>query len=129
MDSAFFDKEKYKLKNLYLILEENDSILDSIKTAFREKKISKGTIIKIEGYIKNFTLNYFQRSSLKNIQVIEPKKIIKSTGEFKYDFVDDRLFGRLRLILKKDNKNIDGIFIKGKAVEGLKIIIQFLEVE
>ena len=128
MDAAFFDKDKIRFKELELEFEDNDDILANIKDAFNQYNISKGEVIKVEGYIKNFSLNYFQRSSLKNIQIIEPKKIVKAQGEFKYDFINKSLFGRIRIVYENNGKRFDGILLRGRATEGLKIKIRFMEV-
>jgi hypothetical protein len=128
VDSAFYTA-KTKIKELILIFDENDDIIEGIQEGMKTRQVSKATIEKASGYIKNFTLNYFQGSSLKNIQIQDEKKIMKSSGEFKYDFAHNKLFGRMRMLLKEGEKTQEGILIKGKAGEKLRIRLRYLETE
>ena len=126
INSQFLSND-IKMKELHLELEPNEKILDCIKEGFKKYNISKGEVINCEGFIKNFSLNYFQKSSLKNVKIINEKKIIMGIGEFKYNFIDDKIYGRLRIAYKDYNKVFDGILLNGKAGKSFKIIIRYLE--
>lgn len=125
--SEFFDPNKCKMKEIEIILDENDDILDCIKIAMKENNIRMADIILFEGDVINFSVNYFEKGSLKNVKFFEPHKITKGLGQFKYDYIKDAIFGRVRIIYLHKDKTFDGILMSGKAKNGFKITLSFME--
>jgi len=127
VNSEMYDPTKIKQKELELTLDENDDVLDCIKQAMRENNIHHANVVTFEGKVLNFSVNYFENSTLKNVKYFEPHEIVKGLGELKYDFIKDFIFGRVRIIYKHKDKNFDGILMSGKALSGFKIILTYLE--
>ena len=129
MDSQYFDNNKFQMNEMELIFDDNDNVLDGIKQAMYEHNISKAEIVGFKGKIRNISLNYFQKSSMKSIQIIEDKEVIRASGEFKFDFVRNTNFGRIRIMYKDEGKTFEGILVKAKAVDGLKITLRYLNIK
>jgi predicted DNA-binding protein with PD1-like motif len=128
MDSEFFNRDKVKIKDLVLVLDDGDNILDCIKQGMIENHVSKAEIIGFEGSIKNATVSYFQRSTMRNVELNDTKKVVKANGDFKMDFADNhRVFGRIRLIYLENDKTFEGILVRGHAAGELKITLQYME--
>ena len=127
MEATYFDKNKFKMKDLELIFDDNENVLEGIQKAMYEHTISKAEVIGFEGKIRNISINYFQKSSMKNIQIIESKEVVKAKGEFQLDFTRNTIFGRVRIMYKDMGKTFEGILVKAKAVDGLKITLRYLE--
>jgi hypothetical protein len=125
--SEYFDPNKSQMKEIDIILDENDDILDCIKLSMKENNIMMADIVLFEGEVINFSVNYFERGSLKNVKFFEPHTITKGIGQFKYDYIKDSIFGRVRIIYLHKEKTFDGILMSGKAKDGFKITLSYLE--
>jgi len=126
INSQMFDPNKIKMKEMELILDQNDDILECIKLTMKQNNISKANVITFEGNVLSLSVNYFENSSLKNVKYFEPHEIIRGLGELKYDFIKDSIFGRVRIIYKHKDKSFDGILMAGKASDGFKIVFTYL---
>jgi len=127
MNFEIFDSSKNKMKEMEIILDQNEDVLDSIKLVMKQHNITKANIIVFEGILMALSVNYFENSKLKNIKYFEPHEVIKGFGELKYDFIKNYLLGRIRIIYKHKDKNFDGVLMSGKAKEGFKIVFTYLE--
>ncbi len=127
VNSEMFDPSKSKVKEIELTLDENDDVLDCIKQTMKDNGIHHCNVVAFEGKMNNLNVNCFENSTLRSNKYMEPKEIVKGNGEFKYDIIGDRLFGRVRIIYKHKDKNFDGILMAGKAAEGFKIVMTYLE--
>ncbi len=114
-------------KELVIALNENDPILTSIKDAMKENNVYTAELVGMKGSIKNFRVNYFEKSSLKTISIFESCEVVKCSGEFKYDLGPDKLFGRGRINYRQKAKVFDGILASGFGCEGLEITLRFYE--
>jgi hypothetical protein len=126
MESKFYNG-KAEPKELVITLEENDPILISIKDALKENNVFTAELITMKGSIKNFKVNYFEKSSLKTISIFDSCEVVKCSGEFKYDLGPDKLFGRARINYRHKDKVFDGILNSGFACDGLEITLRFYE--
>ncbi len=127
LDSKIINKEDIKIKEIDIVLDENDDILNCIKQVIKENNITEVDIINFEGEVINFSVNYFEKGSLKNVKYFEPHMITKGMGQFKYDYIKDSLFGRIRINYTHIGKNFDGILMSGKAKDGFKITLKYME--
>jgi hypothetical protein len=127
MESKFY-KGKAEPKELVIVLDENDPILISIKDAMKANNVYTAEIVSMKGCIKNFKINYFEKSSLKTITVFEPCEVVKCSGEFKFDLGPDQLFGRARLNYRQKDKVFDGILMSGFGCSGLEVTLRFYEI-
>lgn len=119
---------KAEPKDLIIELEENEPILISIKKAMKVNNVYAAKVLSVKGSIKNFKVNYFEKSSLKTVYIFEPCEVVNCSGEFKYDLSQDQLFGRARIKYKQKGKVFDGILMSGFSCSGLEIILRFYEV-
>lgn len=110
--------EKKELIKLTLILEENDDILKSIEIGMKEHKIKSAEIIEIHGELLTGIINSLEEGK-KEINEIE---LIKATGKFK--FGGDDLWGKMN-IFTGTKKPLSGQLLRGRAKEGLKIILEY----
>ena len=127
LNSEMFDPNKTKMREMEIILDQNDDLLDSIKITMKQNNITKANVTVFEGKVQSLSVNYFENSSLKNVKYFEPHEIVRGLGELKYDFIKDSIFGRVRIIYKHKDKTFDGILMAGKASDGFKIIFTYLE--
>lgn len=128
MDSEFFDNKKGKMKELEMVLEDGEDIMESIKTAMIQNNISKGEIVRFEGKIKDANITYFQKSVLKNVEFDDPKEVVRANGEIKIDYSDNnRLFGRIRLIYMDSGKSFEGMMQRAKASGDFIIAIKYFQ--
>lgn len=127
LNSEMYDPNKTKMKEMELILDQNDDILECIKLTMKQNNIGKANVIVFEGKVQSLSVNYFENSSLKNVKYFEPHEIVRGLGELKYDFIKDSTFGRVRIIYKHKDKSFDGILMAGKASDGFRIVFTYLE--
>jgi hypothetical protein len=127
MSSEVFNSENSKMREMELTLEQNDDILDCIRLTMKENNIHKANVTAFEGPVLSLSVNYFENSSLKNVKYFEPHKITRGLGELKYDFIKDSIFGRVRINYIHKEKTFDGILMTGKASDGFKIVLTYLE--
>lgn len=127
VNSEMFDPSKSKVREMELILDENDDLLDCIKQTMKTNGLHRCNVISLEGKMNNLNVNCFENSSLRSNKYLEPHEILKGNGEFKYDVIQDRIFGRVRIIYRHKEKSYDGIVMGGKAADGFKIVISYLE--
>lgn len=127
LNSEMFDPNKIKMKEMEVILDQNDDVLESLKQVMKENNINKINVTSFEGKVQSLSVNYFENSSLKNVKYFEQHDIVRGLGELKYDFIKDSVFGRIRIIYKHKDKTFDGILMSGKASDGFKIVFTYLE--
>ncbi len=119
--SSEFFKHKMVKKHLAIELEENDSILDSIKLAMKTHSIKEASVDLMEGTIKTGKMSAFVGSAYKMLD-LNNSKIENASGHFKLNF--DTLFGSLH-ILARVGKPETGTLQKGIAGNGVKIRMGF----
>jgi len=125
MNSAYFNNNQVTFKEIELEFDENDDILKNVKIAMKENEISKAEIIEFKGFVKDTTINYVQGGTLKSTQHEGEREVLKGTGEFKLDYKDNSMFGRIRMQYIENGKHFDGILAKGVAGKELKLKMRF----
>jgi predicted DNA-binding protein with PD1-like motif len=121
-DAVLFNK-KVEKKILRLILDENDSILDSIKKGMQEQKIKECRVEDAGGEVKHAIINFmdgnkYKKMDLRNIQVL------RASGNFKLNF--DDLWGTMH-ISTGGKKPITGTLVNGNAGEGFELKLSFVQ--
>jgi hypothetical protein len=118
---------KIHKKKLIITLEEDDNIIKSIELAMRENFVSKASILSIFGKIKSGKVNFFKGSFYKS-QSIENKDIIMGAGHFELSNKTG-IFGNLKLLLFINNERDSFTLASGTACEGLKIEMEFFNLD
>ncbi len=116
---------KIQKKKLIIELSEGEDIYSCIKESMKINNVKKAGLIDINGEIKNASLNYFLGNSHKN-KLVKEIKILKSSGHFELS-KKTGLFGTIKISFKEENKNNNYTLVKAIAKEGLKIELEFFE--
>ncbi len=122
IDAALFSKKGLR-RSLTLILDEGDSIIDSIKASMQEHGLNEVRIEGAEGAVQETTINYFERSQFRST-VLNGNRIMVASGNYKLSYGE--LFGTFKLATE-DKPPIQGTLVKGKAAQGLTINLSFIE--
>ncbi|PIN84959.1 MAG: hypothetical protein COV47_04695 [Candidatus Diapherotrites archaeon CG11_big_fil_rev_8_21_14_0_20_37_9] len=122
VDAFLFNKKGLK-KNLVLELEEDESILTCIKQGMEQNNLEQVNVETIEGRMKECLINYFERNSFKS-SVLKDVDILIASGSFKSSYSE--LFGSMKIVTN-EKPPMQGTFVRGKASEGLKITLSFIE--
>ncbi len=121
-DAHLFNKKAIK-RNLTLILDEDDGILESIKAGMEKYRINEAKIESMEGKVKECLINYFERNNFKS-QILKNAPILMASGSFKLSYGD--LYGSMK-IATAEKPPMQGTVVKGKACQDLTIKMSFLE--
>ena len=122
VDAHLFKKKGVK-RELKLLFEDGDSILEGIKSGMREHGLDSVKIESMEGSVQEALINYFVGNSFKS-SVVKDKKIMLSSGGFRLSY--DELFGSMKIVTS-EKPPLHGTLVRGKAKDGLTINLSFLE--
>ena len=122
IDAHIFTKKGVK-RDLTLILDEDDGILESIKSAMKEHAIKEVKVEGIEGTLKECVINFFERSNFKSA-TLKNEKTMLASGSFKLSF--DDLYGSMK-IATEGKPPMHGTVVKGKAGQDLTLKLSFVE--
>ena len=122
IDAHLFNKKGVK-KYLSLELEDGEGILESIKKGMEEHELKEVKVEKIEGAVEEILLNYFEKGTFKS-SVLKDCKIIMASGNFKLSYGE--IFGQTKIVTD-DKPPVHGTLVRGKAKDGLKLSLSFLE--
>ena len=122
IDAHIFNKRGVK-KELTLVLDEGDSILDSVKRAMGEHNVPEVNVEEAEGTIKEGAINFFERSSYRNAQ-LRNSRVIRVSGNFKLSYGE--LYGTMK-IFTYDKPPLHGTLVKGAAAQGFTLKLSFVE--
>ena len=120
--SSTIIKEKIPIKNLKLVLENGDVLMDCIKQGMIENNVTKCDVASVCGKI-NGLVNCMQGHKFKSIQIKE-QEILKASGHFKYGYGE--LYGKLN-VFTSGRKPISGILVRGTALDGFEINLTFIQ--
>jgi len=112
-------------KELLLELSEDEDVFDSIKQGMLENNLNKVLVKKIEGHIKKAFINYMLGSRFKSRE-IQKIKVEDASGH--YELMGKDFFGNLHVIINEEGKRNTVTLTKGKASEGLKITLSFVQI-
>lgn len=121
-DAYLFNKKGVR-RNVTIILDEGDGIIESIRAAMNEHKISEAKLDALDGTIRDGVINFFERNQFKSANLKDAKVMIAS-GNFKLSYGE--IFGGMK-VATETKPPMHGTFVKGKAAEGLTINLSFLE--
>ena len=124
IDAFLFDKKGSK-KNLVLILDEDDGVIECIKQGMLEHKLELVKVESIEGSIKEAVINFFECGHFKSA-VIKNKVLLKVSGNFKLNYGE--LFGQMKIVTD-ERPPIHGTLVRAKANQDLKLTLSFIELE
>jgi hypothetical protein len=126
LDSLVVNGKIHK-KKLTIELEEGEDIHTSIKEAMLIHNVNKADLLRIRGIFSKASLNYFNRSAYKN-KDLENAQVIASSGHFKLSNKTG-LFGTIKTAFREGAKNNTYTLVKANAKEGLKIELEFIEMD
>ena len=106
-----------------MVLDEGDSILESIKIGMKQYGLNEVTVEGMEGKIKEGIASYMEGSRFmtKNFSNDE---VFNASG--KYRLQVDQLWGNIHVVLNP-KAPLNVTLVKGKASDGLKIELSFIE--
>ncbi|MFH1392048.1 MAG: DUF296 domain-containing protein [Candidatus Diapherotrites archaeon] len=124
VESHLFNGKGTK-KNLKLVLEQGDGVLESIKQGMKEHNLDKVQICSVDGKMQEAVINYFEGGNFK-ASVIKNKEILTASGSFTISY--DELFGQMKIITS-DKPPIHGTLVRGKGTDGFTINLTFVELK
>jgi len=122
IDTHLFSKKGVK-KYLSLELEDGEGILESIKKGMEEHDLKAVKVEKIEGPVEEILINYFEKGNFKS-SVLRDCTIMIASGNFKLSYGE--LFGQTKVVTD-DKPPMHGSLVRGKAKDGLKLSLSFVE--
>jgi len=120
--SSAIIKEKIPIKNLKLVLEKDDILLDCIKQGMIENNVTKCDVASVSGKI-NGLITCMDGHKFKSIELKE-QELLKASGHFKYGYGE--LYGKLN-VSTAGRKPFCGTLVKGTALEGFEINLTFIQ--
>jgi len=123
-DAHIFNGKGTK-KNLKLVLDQGDGLLESIKCGMQEHNLDKVQISSVDGKIHEAVINYFEGGNFK-ASVIKNKEILNASGSFNLSYGE--LFGQMKIVTE-DKPPLHGTLVRGKALDGFTINLIFVEVK
>ncbi len=121
-DAHLFMKKGVK-KNLTLVLDEGDSVLDSVRKAMQEHNVKEVTVEEADGTLKDGVINFFERNNYGSAQ-LKDTRVLRVSGNFKLSYGD--LYGKMN-ISTFDKPPLQGTLVRAKAGEGFKLVLSFVE--
>src|SRR3989344_4917088 len=122
IDAHIFNKRGVK-RQIELFFDEDDSILDSIKSAMNEHNVREVNIEEADGTMKEAVVNYFERSSYQS-KVLKDASIMRVSGNFKLSYGD--LYGKMN-IATFDKPPVQGTLVRGSAKAGFTLKLSFIQ--
>ncbi|MBI4044650.1 MAG: DUF296 domain-containing protein [Candidatus Diapherotrites archaeon] len=116
-----FYKNKMMKKQLVLELEENDSVLDSIKLAMKNHGVKECTVDYMDGTIRSGKMTAMVGQNFKTLN-LKDSKVIHASGGFKLSF--DELFGSMH-IMARVGRPETGTLANGTVAAGTVIKLGF----
>tara|TARA_Y100000310_G_scaffold71983_1_gene67918 strand:+ start:641 stop:1036 length:396 start_codon:yes stop_codon:yes gene_type:complete len=124
IDNHLFNGKGIK-KNLKLVLEQGDGLIESIKQGMKEHNLNKVQVGSVDGKIQEAVINYFEGGNFK-ASVIRNKEILNASGSFTISY--DDLFGQMKIVTS-DKPPVHGTLVRGKAEDGFIINLTFVEIK
>ena len=121
IDAHLFNKKGVK-KAIELIFDEDDNIIDGIKSAMQEHNVSEANVEEAEGLMKEVTVNYFERSSYQS-KTAKDAKIMRVSGNFKLSYGE--LYGKMN-VFTFDKPPLQGTVVRAKARAGFSLKLSFI---
>ena len=117
------NEEFPKKLSMTLVLDENDSIIESLKTGLKENNIREATIVGVSGKIKQAVIQFMDRGILKT-EEISNSEILRASGLISLS--GGALFGRMNI--SAGIKGVtSGTVLKGTAKERMQIHLTFFK--
>lgn len=123
VESHLFNKKGTR-KTLTLTLEEGDDVMSCIKQGMNEHSLKDVQVVDMQGKLKEGVINYMEGQHYKSMNLKE-QEIVRAAGNFKLSF--DELFGTMHITTSLKNP-LTATFVRGKAMDGLKIKLSFIEI-
>ncbi|MCR4335157.1 MAG: hypothetical protein NUV57_01320 [archaeon] len=124
VDAHLFNGKGIK-KNLKLVLDQGDGLIESIKQGMKEHHLDKVQVGFVDGKIQEAVINYFEGGNFK-ASVIKNKTILTASGSFTLSY--DELFGQMKIVTA-DKPPVHGTLVRGKAEDGFTINLTFVEIK
>ena len=106
-----------------LILDENDSILESIKLGMKEHGVKEVTVEGMEGTLKEGIGSYMEGSRFMTKNFANDD-VFNASGKYKLQV--DQLWGNLHVIVNQKSP-LNVTLVKGKSAQGLIVNLSFIE--
>ncbi len=120
---AYLFKKKGVKRQLTLVLDEDDSILECIKQGMQEQGLTDVTVEGMDGVIKEGLGSYMDGSQFITKKFANDE-VFNASGKYKLQV--NQLWGNLRVIVNVKNP-LHVTLSKGKAAQGLKINLSYIE--
>ncbi|HLC92242.1 MAG TPA: hypothetical protein VJH23_00890 [archaeon] len=122
IDAHIFNKKGMK-KTIELFFDEDDNILEGVKSAMQEHNVSEVNVEEADGVLKELTVNYFERSSYQS-KVSRDSRVMRVSGNFKLSYGE--LYGKMN-VFTFDKPPIQGTVVRAKAKAGFSLKLSFVE--
>ena len=121
IDAHIFKKKGVK-RFIDLYFDEDDSVLEGIKGAMVEHKVSEVNVEEADGVLKEVTVNYFERSSYQS-KTAKDSRVMRVSGNFKLNFGE--LYGKMN-VFTFDKPPIQGTVVRARARAGFSLKLFFI---
>jgi len=116
-------------KELVLELSEGEDIFECIRNGMLQNGVTSADVKAIEGNLCKASINYM-RGSRYVFDELENVKIEKASGKYELKGKkQDQLYGNLHVVVKIADKPVTATLVRGKASEGTKVHLEFIEVQ
>lgn len=120
---AFLFNKKGMRRDMTLILDEDDGILESIKSGMKQHGVNEVKIEGIDGTIKDAVINFFERNNFRSA-VLKNEPVMLASGNYKLSF--DDLYGTMK-VATSGKPPMHGTLVRGRAANGLTLRLSFVE--
>ncbi|MBN1941497.1 MAG: hypothetical protein JW772_04935 [Candidatus Diapherotrites archaeon] len=107
-------------KNIVLMFDESEDVLEGLKKAMQEHALKECTIVDMNGSLKQIVMEPARGKRT----LFKDTPAIAASGQYKLSFGD--LYGHMKITTKEKNP-VTGKFIAGKAGADLEMKISFVE--
>ncbi|MEM4598683.1 MAG: DUF296 domain-containing protein [Candidatus Diapherotrites archaeon] len=129
MPSSQLFKGKGVKKDLVLELSQGEDVFECIRQGMMQQKIKEANVKAIEGVLSKASINYMSGSRYI-FDELSGVSVLKTHGKYELRGKNnDVLYGNLHVVVKLAGKPVSATLTKATASEGLKIRLQFVEVE
>lgn len=120
---AIIFKKKGEKRLVTLILDEGESILESVKQGMKENNFPECKIEGMTGKIKQGMINFFVGNSYKSKELFDTDVFLAS-GHFKLS--GDEIWGSMNISINPKHP-FTGTLVRGTASNGLEVKLSYIE--
>jgi hypothetical protein len=123
LDTVIYDGKSVE-KNLTLLFEEGDDVIQGMKKAIQEHNIKEARAVSADGELQDAVIQYFIHHKFSTHQ-LKNGRIINVSGRFLN--LKDGIYGDLKVSFLLGMQMWNGTLTKAKAKKGFQLTLKFRE--